>query len=53
MFKLIKKLFGKEQSNNKDISIEEDVELIVEYSTQQDTFEKLGISEENFNLVWV
>ncbi len=40
MLKLIKKLFGKEQSNNKSIAIEEGVELIVEYSSRQDTFEE-------------
>ncbi len=49
MFKLIKKLFGKEQLNNKDISIEEDVELIVKYSSKQDTLEEFWISEEDFN----
>ncbi len=49
MFNLIKNLFAKEPSNNKNIAIKEDVELIVEYSSERDTLEEFGISKEYFN----
>lgn len=44
LFSALKKIFG--SSNEKSLK---DVELIVKYKTRQDTLERFGISEEDFN----